>query len=177
MLKINEPYKIVITEDQLKKRISELGRRITADYNGRDLVAVGILKGSVLFMADLIREIKLPAEMDFMTVSSYGNSIKSSGNIKIINDITLPVKGKDLLIVEDIIDTGTTLSFLIDHLSLKDPLSVKICSLLDKKSARNPAHDINIDYSGFDVPEKFLIGYGLDYQEKYRNLPFIAELK
>ena len=176
MTDINESYKTLITEAQLKKRIMELGKQISSDYDGKKIAAVGILKGGFLFMADLIREIKLPLETDFMTVSSYGNSTKSSGNVKVINDITLSVKGKDLLIIEDIIDTGATLSFLVDHLSCKNPASIKICSLLDKKSARNSEYDINIDYTGFDVPDKFLIGYGLDYQENYRNLPFIAEL-
>ena len=174
---LNLPHEIIITENQIKERILELGNQITKDYRDRDIVVIGILKGSLLFLADLIRNIRLPLLADFLSVSSYMGDIKSSGNVKISNDIVLPVKDKDILIVEDIIDTGATSKILISHLLDKFPRSVKICSLLNKKNIRNSEYDVNIDYSGFDVPDRFLVGYGLDYQEKYRNLPYIAALK
>ena len=174
---INFHHKILITENRIRERTSELGRQITLDYGGSDLVVIGILKGSLLFFADLIRHIDLPVLTDFLSVSSYEGNKKSSGSVKITSDITIPVKDRDLLIVEDIIDTGTTSKFLIDHLTGMDPNSLKICALLNKQNAVNPMYDVKIDYHGFDVPDKFLIGYGLDYMEKYRNLPFIAALE
>ena len=169
-------YEIIINEKQIKERISELGRQITRDYRNRDLVVIGILKGSLLFFADLIRSIQLPLLTDFLSVSSYNGNLNSSGSVQIVNDITLPVKDRDILLVEDIIDTGATSKLIIEHLLNKNPVTLKICTLLNKKSARITGYDINIDYSGFDVPDKFLIGYGLDYQEKYRNLPYIATI-
>ena len=170
-------YEIILSESQIRERILELGRQITLDYRGRDLMLIGVLKGSLLFYADLIRNIHLPILADFITLSSYDGKMKSSGNVEVINDITLPVKDRDLLIVEDIIDTGTTSKFLIDYLKAKNPGSIKICSLLNKKHSRITGYDIRIDYAGFDVPEKFLIGYGLDLKERYRNLPYIAAIE
>ncbi|MGD9161794.1 MAG: hypoxanthine phosphoribosyltransferase [Desulfobacteraceae bacterium] len=170
-------HKIIITENRIKERTNELGRQITLEYGNRDLVVIGILKGSLLFFADLIRHIDLPILTDFLSVSSYEGNKKSSGSVTITNDITIPVKDRDLLIVEDIIDTGATSKFLIDHLTGKNPDSIKICALLNKQNSVNAVHDVKIDYYGFDVPDKFLIGYGLDYKEKYRNLPFIAEME
>ena len=171
------PHKIIISEEKIAGRIIELGKRITLDYMNREPVAVGILKGSFLFFADLIRHIHLPIKTDFLSVSSYGDSMESSGNVRIKNDITLPVKGEDLLIIEDIVDTGTTSKFMIDYLKDKNPRSIKICTLLNKQDARYPINDFYIDYIGFNVPDKFLIGYGLDYKEKYRNLPYIASIE
>ena len=170
-------YEIILNENQIKKRTLELGRQITIDYADSDLILIGVLKGSLLFFSDLIRSIHLPMVTDFITLSSYDGNMKSSGNVSVINDITLPVKGRDLLIVEDIIDTGTTSKFLIEYLMNKSPCSLKICSLLNKKNSRIPGYDIKIDYVGFDVPEKFLIGYGLDLNERYRNLPYVAAIK
>ncbi len=174
---IKLPHEIIISENRINERILELGKQITLDYRGMDLVVIGILKGSMLFFADLIRNIHLPLVTDFLHVSSYDGTMKSSGNVKVINNISLPVKGKDLLIVEDIIDTGATSKFLIDYLRKKNPCSVKICSLLNKKNSRIPGNDTEIDYTGFDVPDKFLIGYGLDYKEKFRHLPYIAAIE
>ena len=177
MKDLDLPHKIIISENQIRECIDELGKQITLDYKNRDLVVIGVLKGSLIFFADLIRHFHLPILTDFLSVSSYEGNMKSSENVRILNDITLPVKDKDILIVEDIIDTGATSKFLIDHLKSKSPHSLKICTLLNKQSARIPAYSININYIGFDVPDKFLIGYGLDYQEKYRNLPYIAAVE
>ena len=171
------PHEIIITENRIKERILELGNQITNDYRNRDLIVIGILKGSLLFFADLIRNVHLPLLTDFLSVSSYNGNMKSSGKVKIISDITLPVKGRDLLIIEDIIDTCSTSKFLMEHLLAKMPGTLKICSLLNKKGSQVSGVDMNIDYLGFDAPDKFLIGYGLDYQEKYRNLPYIAAIK
>ena len=174
---LNLPHEIIITESQIKERTLELGKQITRDYSSRDLIMVGVLKGSLLFFADLIRTVNLPVLTDFITLSSYQGSMNSSGNVKVVNDILLQVKDRDVLIVEDIIDTGRTSKFLIDYLTTKNPGSLGICALLDKKNSRIPGYDIKIDYSGFDVPDRFLIGYGLDYEERYRNLPYIAAVK
>lgn len=172
---MNPRHEIILSEKQIKERIFELGSQITRDYRKKDLVLIGVLKGSLLFFADLIRQIRLQILTDFVSLSSYEGNEKSSGVVKVINDITLPVENKDVIIVEDIIDTGTTSEFLIKHLMNKIPKSLKICALLNKKSARGL--DITIDYTGFDVSDIFLIGYGLDYKEKYRNLPYIAAME
>jgi hypoxanthine phosphoribosyltransferase len=169
-------YSVIIHEDEIRKKVYELGRKITLYYKDRDLVVIGVLKGSVPFFSDLIRAIDLPITTDFISISSYNGCKESSGKAVINHDIAIPVKNRDILLVEDIIDTGITSSCLVNHLKEKGPRSIKICALLDKKGARNPSCNIRCDYSGFDVPEKFLIGYGLDYKEKYRNLPFIAAL-
>ncbi len=171
------PHEIVINENRIGERVIELGRQITLDYRDRELMVIGTLKGSLPFFADLIRNIHLPILTDFISVSSYNGNMQSSGKVKVINDISIPVKDKDILIIEDIIDTGATSKFLFDHFKSKNPLSLKICTLLNKQCARISTFDINIDYVGFDVPDKFLIGYGLDYQEMYRNLPYIASVK
>lgn len=171
---LNHPHEIILNESQIKNRVIELGKQITSDYGSSDLLVICILKGSSVFFADLIRSINLPVIIDFIRISSYGNQTTSSGKCDIICDCTIPIKGKDILIVEDIIDTGATSKHLIEHLLLKNPCSVKICSLLNKKFARKPGNELKIDYIGFDIPNKFLIGYGLDYKEKFRNLPYIA---
>jgi len=166
---------ILIDANQLKAKVKELGQRITADYKGKNLLMVCVLKGGITFMADLIREINLPIEIDFMAVSSYGASTHSSGVVRILKDLETGIEGKHVLIVEDIIDTGLTLKYLVENLKARKAASVKICTLLEKPARRRI--DINIDYCGFTIPDKFVVGYGLDYNEKYRNLPYIAVLK
>ena len=167
---------ILVTEEQLKAKVNELGAQITKDYEGRDLLLVSILKGSVVFMADLMRAIRMPCGIDFMVVSSYGGAnTTSTGLVKIVKDLDQDLSGKDLLIVEDILDTGITLSHLVPMLKLRNPASVRLCTILIKPSRRKA--DIEPDYLGFEVPDEFVVGYGLDYDEKYRNLPYVGVLK
>lgn len=167
---------ILITEQQLRDKVAELGARITADYEGRDLLLVSILKGSVVFMADIMRAIQMPCSIDFMVVSSYGGTnVSSTGLVKIVKDLDQDLSGKDVLIVEDILDTGITLSHLVPMLKLRNPRSVRLCAILSKPSRRKA--DIEPDYLGFEVPDEFVVGYGLDYDEKYRNLPYVGTLK
>lgn len=166
--------RILLTEDQIHERIKELGKQISADYVGKDLLVIGILKGAVLFMADLLRAIDIPVKMDFMAVSSYGASTSSSGIVRITKDLDQSVEGKELLIVEDIVDTGLTLTYLLQNLSTRKPAGVKCCVLLDKPSRRKVS--IVPNYSGFTIPDEFVVGYGLDYAELYRNLPYVSIL-
>lgn len=167
---------ILFTKEEIAGKVKELGERITLDYHPDDeIIAIGILKGANVFLGDLIREIKLPIYIDFMAVSSYGLSTESSGVVKILKDLDFDVEGKHLLIVEDIVDTGLTLKYLIENLKSRNVASLKICTLLDKPSRRKC--NLNIDYIGFQIPDKFIVGYGIDYAEKYRNLPYIAALK
>lgn len=167
---------ILVTEAELKAKVEELGARISADYAGRDLLLVSILKGAVVFMADLMRAITIPCSIDFMVVSSYGGSNTSStGLVKIIKDLDQDLTGKDVLIVEDILDTGITLSNLVPMLKLRNPNSVRLCTILSKPSRRKA--DIEPDYCGFEVPDEFVVGYGLDFDERYRNLPYVGVLK
>ena len=166
---------VLIDEETLQNRIRELGQKISKDYAGKNLMLICVLKGAVLFMANLAQNIDVPLEMDFMAVSSYGNSTESSGVVRIIKDLDASIENKDLLIVEDIVDSGLTLSYLIDLLKGKGVKSLKICSLLEKPARR--IAKIDIDYIGFQVPDEFVVGYGLDYAEKYRNLPYIGVLK
>ncbi len=166
---------ILVTEEQLRTRTLELGAQISKDYEGKDLVLVSILKGAVVFMADIMRAVTIPCSIDFMIVSSYGSeNTVSTGLVKIIKDLDGNLAGKHVLIVEDIMDTGITLSNLVPMLKLRKPESVKICAILDKPSRRKA--DIQPDYSGFQVPDEFVVGYGLDYNEKYRNLPYVGVL-
>ena len=174
-MKNNDVEKILITESKLKERIIELGKEISIDYKGKDILAIGILKGSVIFMADLIRNIESNVSIDFMIVSSYGNSSTTCGKITIKKDLDTDIKGKHVLIVEDIIDSGVTLSKLKEELLKREPESLKICTLLNKPERRTA--EIDVDYIGFDTPNEFIIGYGLDYAEKYRELPYIGVLK
>ncbi|PNT93484.1 hypoxanthine phosphoribosyltransferase [Clostridium thermosuccinogenes] len=167
--------KILISEDEIKSRVRDMGKQITADYQGSSLIMVGILRGAVLFFGDLAKEIKVPLSMDFMAVSSYGDSTKTSGVVRIIHDLHQNIEGKDVLIVEDIIDTGLTLHYLIENLRSRNPKSIKTCCLLDKPSRRRA--NVTPDYVGFEVPDEFVVGYGLDYKELYRNLPYIGVLK
>ncbi len=166
--------KILIDEEKLMKRVKELGAQITEDYKSKDLFIIVILKGAVMFASDLIKEIKLPLAIDFMAVSSYGASTKSSGVVRIMKDLDEQIEGKDVLIVEDIVDTGLTLNYLFENLLSRKPRSLKVCCCLDKPSRRKTP--VNVDYVGFNIPDEFVIGYGLDYAEKYRNLPFIGVL-
>lgn len=167
--------KILFTEEQLQKKVTELGNQIANDYKDKDLLVIGILKGSNIFMSDLVRKINIPLQMDFMDVSSYGNSTESTGVVRIIKDLECAIDGRDILIVEDIIDSGLTLRYLKDMLLSRNPRSVKICTLLDKPTRRK--QQVEIDYLGFEVPDEFIVGYGIDYAEKYRNLPVVAILK
>lgn len=164
--------KVLISEEDIKKKVKEIGAQITKDYEGKPLLCVCILKGSFLFTADLIREINLLMEIDFMAVSSYGSSTKSSGIVKIIKDLDRSVEGKHILIIEDIIDSGLTLQYLYNNLSNRNPESVKICALLDKKERR--VVDICPDYVGFEIPDEFVVGYGLDFAGRYRNLKYVG---
>ncbi len=166
---------ILIGEEDLKAKVTELAAQVNADYQGHDLLIVGALKGAVMFMTDLARQINVPVEMDFMAISSYGKSTQSSGIVRILKDLDRSVEGRNVLIVEDIVDSGLTLSYLADHLRAQEPASLKICALLNKPSRRTS--DVVIDYVGFDIPDKFVVGYGLDFAERYRNLPFIGVLK
>ncbi len=166
---------VLVSTDEIDKRVKELGHQITKDYKGKKLMLVGILKGAVIFMADLAQSIDLPITMDFMAVSSYGSSSQSSGVVKIIKDLDCCIEDKDILIVEDIIDTGLTLGYLTDNLKKRGAKSVRICTLLDKPDRRKI--EVPVDYVGFEIPDEFVVGYGLDYAEKYRNLPFISSLK
>jgi len=172
---LEDIQEVLIPSEVLKEKVKELGRIISEDYKGKDLVVICVLKGGVVFYADLIREITVPMEMDFMAVSSYGASTRSSGVVKIMKDLDTNINDKHVLIVEDIIDTGLTLKHLKELLSTRGPLSVKICSALDKPSRRKV--DIEIEYKGIEIPDKFVVGYGLDYSGKYRNLPDVCVLK
>ncbi|MEA4986797.1 MAG: hypoxanthine phosphoribosyltransferase [Anaerovorax sp.] len=163
---------ILISEEQLRERTKELGKQITEDYKGESILAVCILKGAVLFMTDLIREIDLDVMIDFMSVSSYGASTKSSGVVRILKDLDTAIEGKNVLIVEDIVDSGLTLKYLKDYLLGRKPKSLKICTLLDKPARRTA--DVTADYFGFEVGDQFIVGYGLDYNQKYRNLSYIT---
>jgi hypoxanthine phosphoribosyltransferase len=166
--------KPLITQQGIQRRIKELGMKISEDYRGKEIFLVGILKGAYVFFADLARTIQVPVRVDFMLVSSYGPRSKTSGVVRAISDITADIKGKDVLLVEDIVDSGLTLKYLIKTLRSKKPRSLKVCVLLDKAERRK--HDLPLDYVGFTIPDRYVIGYGLDYQDHYRNLPYIAVL-
>lgn len=167
--------KIVYSQEDLAQCVQKLGREISKDYAGKEIVAIAILKGAVVFFSDLVRAIDVPVHLDFMAASSYGASTKSSGTVKILKDLDYAVENKHVLIIEDIVDSGLTLNYLLDNIKQRKPASVKLCALLNKPERRKV--NVHIDYCGFDVPDEFLVGYGLDYAEKYRNLPFIGILK
>lgn len=166
---------VLIDAERLSKRIGELAAEIRRDFQGRDLVLVGVLKGSFLFMADLVRRIELPLRCDFLGVSSYGDETKTSGVIRITSDVSRPVEGCDVLLVEDIVDTGLTINYLLENLRARRPRTVKVCTLLEKPARRRVP--VPIDYCGFSVPDVFVVGYGLDYRGLYRNLPFVGQLR
>ncbi len=167
---------ILITEEELQAKIAELGRTISTDYQGQDLLAVCILRGAVVFLSDLVRQITILHEIDFMAVSSYGGTrTKSTGVVRILMDLRTSIEERNVLIVEDIVDSGLTLSYILSNLKTRRPASLRTCVLLNKQECREV--DVPLDYAGFVIPDKFVIGYGLDYDEKYRNLPFIGVLK
>ncbi|MCT4661159.1 MAG: hypoxanthine phosphoribosyltransferase [Tissierellales bacterium] len=172
---MNDIERVLLTEEDLKNKIAQLGEQISKDYQGEELLLLGILKGSVIFMSDLARSISIPVSMDFMAVSSYGDGTESSGVVRILKDLDQEIKGKNILIVEDIIDSGLTLDYLMGYFKARGPKSVEICTIMDKSDRRTV--EVPIKYLGFDVPNEFLVGYGLDYAEKYRNLPFVGILK
>ena len=170
-----EILEVLLTEEQIQQRVRELGEQITRDYEGKRPFFLGVLKGCFVFMADLIRAVDLPCEMDFMAVSSYGSGTSTTGAVEITKDLKRNIEGMDLIIVEDILDSGVTLNYLTGYLQVRKPASMKIVTLLDKPSRRKAP--IKADYFGFDVPNEFVVGYGLDYDERYRNLPYIGILK
>lgn len=172
---VNDIEKVLISEEELSEIVKDLGKKISEDYKDKDLLLVSVLKGSVMFMADLMREITIPCNIDFMAVSSYGSGSKSSGVVKIIKDLDKSIEGKDLLIVEDILDSGRTLNYIKTILEARGIKSLKICTLFDKPERREV--DLFADYIGAKVPNEFIVGYGLDYDEYYRNLPYIGALK
>jgi len=165
----------LVTQEDLQRRVRELGEQISRDYDGKDLFLVGVLKGAVFFLSDLMRAIEVPCEVDFMAVASYGSSTDSSGVVRILKDLDATIEGKDVLIVEDIIDSGLTLSYLLRTLRAREPRSLEVCALLTKPERREV--DLPIRYTGFEIPNKFVIGYGLDHAERYRNLPYVAVLQ
>jgi hypoxanthine phosphoribosyltransferase len=165
---------ILIDEETLAARVAELGVEVSSDYQGRDLLLIGVLKGAVFFMADLMRHLTVPCEVDFMAISSYGDSTDSSGIVRILKDLDINIEGRDVLVVEDIIDSGLTLSYLMRNLESREPASLEVCALLTKPARREI--DVRVRYVGFEIPNRFVVGYGLDFAERYRNLPYVAVL-
>lgn len=172
---IQDIERVLISEEELQKRIAELGKQVAADYDGKEPIFVGVLKGVVNFFTDMVRATPIRCQYEFMAVSSYGSGTSTSGKVNLLKDITCDIKGRHVVILEDILDTGLTLEFVRKHLLEKEPASLKICTLLDKPERRKV--DVFADYIGFTIPNEFVVGYGLDYQEFYRNLPFIGVLK
>ena len=166
---------VLFTEEQLQARVAEIAAQIDRDYAGKQPLLVSVLRGSFVFMADLVRRITLPCTVDFMAVSSYGSGTTSSGQVKIVKDLSEQIEGKDVIVVEDILDSGNTLSYLLKLLEARHPASIRLCTLLDKPERRTKP--VAVQYSGFTIPDEFVVGYGLDYDEKYRNLPYIGILK
>lgn len=167
--------KILYSREEITRRVKELGAEISKDYTGKNPVVIGVLKGAFVFMADLVREIEEPCQIDFIAASSYGNSAETSGTVKITKDIGADIKGRHVLLIEDILDTGVTLSYLKEYMCERGAETVKICAMLDKPARRQA--NISADYCGFECPDAFIVGYGLDYAEQYRNFPYIGELK
>ena len=167
--------RVLFTEEQLQARVAEIAAQIDRDYAGKQPLLVSVLRGSFVFMADLVRRITLPCTVDFMAVSSYGSGTTSSGQVKIVKDLSEQIEGKDVIVVEDILDSGNTLSYLLKLLEARHPASIRLCTLLDKPERRTKP--VAVQYSGFTIPDEFVVGYGLDYDEKYRNLPYIGILK
>ena len=166
---------ILIDEETLNGRVAELGAAISEDYRGQDLLLIGVLKGAIFFMADLMRSIEIPCEVDFMAISSYGAGIDSSGVVRILKDLDVSIEGRNVLVVEDIIDSGLTLSYLLRNLEAREPASLEVCALLTKPERRE--NDVMCRYVGFEIPNRFVIGYGLDFAERYRNLPYVGVLR
>ncbi len=172
---LKDVERILITSEEIGARVRELGQQITNDYAGQEILMIGVLRGAVIFMADLARSIKRPMDIDFMAITSYGLSTNSSGVVRIIKDLDEVVEGRHILIIEDIIDSGLTLNYLVDNIKSRKPASVRICTLLSKPDRRKV--NVTVDYNGLIIPDHFVVGYGLDYAGKYRNLPFIGVLK
>ena len=172
---LNDVEKVLISEEEIKQIVKKLGKKISEDYIGKNLLMISILKGSILFMTDLLRAIDIHCRIDFMAVSTYAGGLKSSGVAKIVKDLDMPIEGYDILVVEDILDSGITLSYILELLAARNPASIKICTLLDKPERRK--NGLQADYVGTVIPDEFVIGYGLDYDERYRNLPFVGVLK
>ncbi len=175
MIELEMIEEILIPENQIQKRVEQLGNQISLDYKGKELFCIGVLRGAIVFLADLVRHIKVPLEIDFIAISSYGMSTESSGVVRILKDLDETIENKDVLIVEDIIDTGLTLDYLLRMLQSRKPASIKVCTLLNKKERKKTM--VPIDYCGFDIPDKFAVGYGLDFNGLYRNIPYILVLK
>lgn len=167
-----ETVSVLLTEQQVDERIKELGEQISRDYEGKQVHLICVLKGGSMFLCELAKRITLPVSLDFMSVSSYGKDMKSSGVVRIVKDLDDPIKDKHVIVVEDIVDSGRTLSYLIEMLQKREPASIGICTLLDKPERR--VTDVNVDYTGFQIPDEFVVGYGLDYDQRYRNLPYIG---
>lgn len=167
-----EKISVLISEEEVDARIKELGEKISKDYEGKVLHLICVLKGGTFFMCELAKRISIPVTLDFMCVSSYGDLTKSSGVVKIVKDLDEPINGRDVLVVEDIVDSGNTLSYLLENLSSREPASLALCTLLDKPDRR--VRDVKVDYTGFQIPDEFVVGYGLDYAQKYRNLPYVG---
>jgi len=171
----NPNLKVLFSQERIQERIKELGAEITRDYAGRNPLLIGVLKGACFFLSDLLRSIDTRLSIEFMAISSYGSSTRTSGEVRIMKDLDVPIEGRDILVVEDIVDTGLTLTYLLENLKSRGAASVKLAALLDKHDRREK--EVPIDYLGFQIPDHFVVGYGLDYAERYRNLPFIAVLK
>lgn len=171
-MNMTDKISVLISEEKVEKKIQELAERITRDYEGKQVHLICVLKGSIFFTCELAKKIPLPVTLDFMSVSSYGNATESSGRVRIVKDLDESIENKDVIVIEDIIDSGRTLSYLMDMLSARKPASLKLCTLLDKPERR--VTDVSVDYIGFEIPDKFVVGYGLDYGQKYRNLPYIG---
>jgi len=171
----NDVKEVLFSADELEKRVKELAEQITADYQGKELLVIGVLKGANVFLADLIRHIELPLEIDFIAAASYGSSTESSGVVRLLKDLDYPIENRHVLLVEDLIDTGLTLHYLAENLKARQPASFQICTLLDKPERRKVS--MEVDYKGFDIPDEFIVGYGIDFNQKYRNLSYIATLK
>ena len=167
---------VLLSEEQIRNRIEELGRELTQEYKDKNPVIVGVLKGVVIFYADMVRKIQMPCQFDFMWISSYAGT-ESTGSMIVKKDVSVDIKGRHVLILEDIFDTGNSLDFTVKHLKSRGPASLKVCTLLDKPERRNPRVTLQADYTGFTIPNYFVVGYGLDYNEKYRNLPYVGVLK
>lgn len=172
---MSEKISVLISEESVAKRIAEMGAQISRDYAGESVCLLCILKGSVFFTTELAKHITVPVLLDFMSVSSYGSGTTSSGNVRIVKDLDTPIEGQHVLVVEDIIDTGHTLAYLMEYLEQRRPKSLKLCTLLDKPQRR--VSDVTVDYTGFEIPDKFVVGYGLDYDQKYRNLPYVGVIE
>ncbi len=166
---------VIFTEEQIQQRVAEIGQEITCDYAGKDLVMVGVLKGVLFFLADLLRRVALPVEVDFLAVTSYSNEMRNQGLVRMMKDLEMPINGRHVLFVEDVVDTGLTLNYLLKNLRERQPASLEVCVLFNKPNHR--LIDMPLKYKGFDLPDRFVVGYGLDYREKYRNLPFVGMLK